>query len=67
MTFKTLKAKTTPALLDLLSTLTGNAYTKVAAVVLERLPRSGAGWDEYTARQQQELMRISTQPDPQPA
>ena len=63
MTFNRLKDMTTGALLDLIATQVGGAYNKTAAVILERLPRLGAGWEDFTMRQQQELMRITRVPD----
>ncbi len=62
MTFDRLKTMTSPALLDLITTQVGNAYTKTSAVIFERLPRLGTGWDDFTALQQQELIRLTTQP-----
>ena len=54
MTLVKLKTFTTPELLDLITTQTGNAYTKTAAVILERMPR----WGELTSHQHSQLQRV---------
>ena len=54
MTLVKLKTMSTPALLDLITHETGDAYTRIAAVILERMPR----WGALTRHQRSQLLRV---------